>query len=90
MSRLVAIFYRMMRAVVVTGKTRQTRAVMFPRRFLAQTANDVKRWAHISANPAFHTLRAVHAERFVGNQIAGEETAKKARVDARPTADDQV
>ena len=64
--------------------------VMLPRRLLAEATDDVLRWAHISANPAFHTLRAVHAERFVGNQIAGEETAKKARVDARPTADDQV
>lgn len=87
---LTAIFYRMVRAVVITGEARQARTVMLPHGFLAKTANDVERGAYIGADATLHALGAIHAERLVSDEITREETTEEARVEARPVTDDQI
>lgn len=73
-------------AMVIAGEAGEARAVMTPARLFSLTAKDVVDWADICASPAFHATAAVHMERLVRDEIAGEVTTEEARVDARPSS----
>ena len=73
-------------AMVIAGEAGEARAVMTPSRLFSLTAKDVVDWADICASPAFHATVAVHMERLVRDEIAGEVTTEEARVDAWPSS----
>lgn len=77
----------MVRTVVVTGETSETRAVVFPSRRMSCPSLNVVYGTYLGTDATFHTPFAIHAETLVGDEKMGKETADESRIDAGPVPD---